>query len=160
MAAPGQAQRHLAGSTSFMSGPLRVFLDSNIVFSAARDTRSELQNLWLLPAVDILLSQYVLEEVGGHLVHPDQRAALWKLVYRSHLVPDPEPIPLPDKVDLPEKDQPILQAAIASKAHILVTGDKRHFGPLFGQTVLGVRIESTSVFKNRYPEIFRREQKQ
>ena len=138
---------------------LRVFLDSNVVFSAARDPRSDLQLLWSIPEVDILLSEFVLKEVKAHLVHPDQRASLWGLLYRSHLVPDPDPFPLPEFTNLPEKDIPILLAAIGSKADILVTGDRRHFGHLFGQSMLGVHIESTTMFKNRYPQFFRRELK-
>lgn len=140
-----------------MTQQLRVFLDSNVVFSAARDTPSDLQNLWSIPGVDILVSEFVLTEVKAHLVHPDQRACSWGLLYRSHLVPDPDPFPLPDFTNLSEKDVPIILAAIASKADILVTGDRRHFGHLFGQNMLGVQIESTTTSKNRYPQFFRRE---
>ncbi|HMU50769.1 MAG TPA: hypothetical protein PKA13_13420 [Geminicoccaceae bacterium] len=43
---------------------------------------------------------------------------------------------------LPEKDAPILAAAVAAAADLLVTGDRRHFGGLFGRTVHGVRILS------------------
>ncbi len=42
-----------------------------------------------------------------------------------------------DRVDvsLAAKDQPILAAALGCRAHLLVTGDRAHFGPLFGRTV-------------------------
>ncbi len=45
-------------------------------------------------------------------------------------------------MELPEKDQPVLAAAIASKAHYLVTGDKKHFGQWYGKKILGLGIES------------------
>ncbi len=41
---------------------------------------------------------------------------------------------------LPENDAPILAAAAATEADLLVTGDRRHFGHLFGADVGGVRI--------------------
>lgn len=37
--------------------------------------------------------------------------------------------------ELPAQDRPILTAAIACGADRLVTGDRRHFGPLFGAAV-------------------------
>ena len=43
---------------------------------------------------------------------------------------------------LDDNDAPILAAAAAAKVDALVTGDRRHFGPLFGQTLRGVRILS------------------
>jgi len=56
--------------------------------------------------------------------------------------------------ELPAKDRPILAAAVARGADLLVTGDRLHFGPLFGVTVgrtavaspreaSGVLLEST-----------------
>lgn len=41
---------------------------------------------------------------------------------------------------LPPKDAPILAAAIAAKAHVLVTGDRRHFGTHYGKSLKGVTI--------------------
>jgi predicted nucleic acid-binding protein len=159
MATTGEASGRPADSTYLVNDPIRVFADSNVVFSAARNVRSDLQNLWSLAGVEVVISQFVLSEVSAHSVHPDQRASLWRPVCRSHLVPDAPDMELSDVVNLPSKDRPILQAAIAAKADILVTGDRRHFGHLFGKTVSGVQIDSTSMFKNRFPEIFRREPK-
>lgn len=41
---------------------------------------------------------------------------------------------------LPPKDQPVLAAALGSGADILLTGDRRHFGSLFGTTIAGLRV--------------------
>lgn len=43
---------------------------------------------------------------------------------------------------LPAKDVPILAAALAADANMLVTGDHRHFGHLFGRA-----IRNTSVMR-------------
>jgi hypothetical protein len=48
---------------------------------------------------------------------------------------------LPPDVILPEKDRPILAAAIACGATHLITGDRQHFGVWFGQ-----RIGSLTVY--------------
>jgi hypothetical protein len=52
-------------------------------------------------------------------------------------------IPLPERAaSLPEKDTPILLAAMNAKATHLLTVDKKHFGGLCGQTIGGVLILS------------------
>lgn len=137
-----------------MTSALRVFVDFNVLLSATRTEDSNLRLLWALEGVEILISRYVIEEVRRHLVRSDQRARLWKVLYKSHLAPDGEEVVLPELINLPDKDIPVLQAAVAGKANLLITGDFRHFGPLFDSTIAGVRIESTSVFKARYPAIF------
>lgn len=43
---------------------------------------------------------------------------------------------------LPDKDQPVLAAAIRYGCTALVTGDRMHFGSLYGQTIQGVTIHS------------------
>ena len=46
---------------------------------------------------------------------------------------------------LPLKDAPILAAAIFAKADLLVTGDSRDFGHLFGSTQRGTRVVTPAV---------------
>ena len=41
---------------------------------------------------------------------------------------------------LPDKDIPIFAAAIAASATVLVTGDRRNFGSLYGKKVAGVTV--------------------
>ncbi len=48
--------------------------------------------------------------------------------------------------ELPEKDRPVLAASIHHQCQILLTGDKTHFGPLYGRTVEGVEIHSPASF--------------
>jgi len=45
-------------------------------------------------------------------------------------------------VELDVKDRPILCAAIRSQCNLLVTGDRKHFGHLYDQTVEGVTVVS------------------
>jgi hypothetical protein len=41
---------------------------------------------------------------------------------------------------LPERDQPVLAAALHARCNALVTGDRTHFGALYGDTIGGVTI--------------------
>lgn len=49
---------------------------------------------------------------------------------------------LPPEILLPEKDVPMMLAAIEARATHLLTGDLRHFGPYFGKKISGVLIVS------------------
>ncbi len=140
-----------------MSADLRVFVDSNILFSAALTGTNQFEAIWSLPNVEILTSQYSIAEVSRNLATADQRARLWHLIYRSHLVPDGDQIVLDVAVTLPTKDQPILRAAIEGRAHILITGDTRHFGQYADTTVQGVLIERPPRFRARFPDYFAKE---
>lgn len=43
---------------------------------------------------------------------------------------------------LPGKDRPVLAAAIRLGCEALVTGDRTHFGAVYGKTLAGVKIHS------------------
>jgi len=43
---------------------------------------------------------------------------------------------------LPAKDRPVLAAAIRQSCTALITGDRRHFGAVYGRTIQGVTIYS------------------
>jgi predicted nucleic acid-binding protein len=119
----------------------RVFLDANVLFSAAHSAQNGLLRLWSLPATELLTSAYAAEEARRNLSDPDAELRLDQLLHATVIVPDaPATMGLPAGVQLPAKDIPILLAAIAAQATHLITGDRRHFGPLFGQSVNGVLV--------------------
>ena len=45
-----------------------------------------------------------------------------------------------ETIELPEKDLPIILAAIAAEATHLITGDITHFGQYYGEKVGGVLV--------------------
>ena len=61
------------------------------------------------------------------------------LMVEIQLVPDRAYGDFPAGV-FAKKDRPILLAAIQAQATHLLTGDKRHFGSLYGQSISGVLI--------------------
>jgi len=68
-----------------------------------------------------------------------QRQHLAKLLEKIEFC-DAQERELPQAISLPEKDVPIILAAIEARATHLLTGDVRHFGPYFGKNVGGVQI--------------------
>ncbi len=119
-----------------------LFLDANVLFSAAYRSAAGLRRLWSLPNVRLVTSAYALEEARRNLPDPQRQADLKELVRQVEITDKttslrPADLPSPG---LPGKDVPILGAAIAAGASHLLTGDFRHFGPIYGQTIHGVRI--------------------
>jgi uncharacterized protein len=127
----------------------RLFLDANILFSAAYRIDSGLLILWKLKNVQLCSSRYALEEARINSEEDAQRSRLQRLS-TGLLFYEAGTTDLPRGVSLPEKDAPILLAAIEAKATYLLTGDLRHFGPYFGKTFSGVKILTpTAYLKSR-----------
>ena len=117
----------------------RLFLDANVLFSAAYRPRAGMLRLWKLKRVTLCSSRYALGEAMVNLADQDQQA---RLIVLSKLIRffEAGPVPLPPGISLPDKDAPILLAAISANATHLLTGDVRHFGPYFGKTIEGVKV--------------------
>ena len=117
----------------------RVFLDANVLFSAAYRGDSSLRELWSRKDIELCTSHYALEEAHRNLAEASQRERLAKLSQklRFYGAADRE---LPRDVHLPVKDAPILLAAMEAEATHLLTGDMRHFGPYLGKRVAGIVI--------------------
>jgi len=117
----------------------RLFFDANVLFSAAYRSDAGLLALWKLKDTVRCSSRYALEEARINLDKESQLAALRKLSEGLTLFEAPE-ASLPQGMILPEKDVPILLAAIGLQATHLLTGDIRHFGPYFGKPIAGVKV--------------------
>jgi uncharacterized protein len=117
----------------------RLFLDVNVLFSAAYRPGAGLLRIWRLKNVALCSSRYALSEANINLEEEEQRRRLGKLSQRLQLF-DPPSGKLPAGIALPEKDAPILLAAIEARAKHLLTGDMRDFGPYFGKRIEGVMI--------------------
>ncbi len=119
----------------------RIFLDAKVLFSASYREDNGLLRLWTLPDAELITSSFALDEVARNLTSAIQHERLNNLLANLRIVPTASDQSIPANVALPEKDVPILLAAIGASATHLLTGDKRHFGPLFGQTLDGVMIQ-------------------
>ena len=121
-----------------------VFLDANVLFSAAYRPKAGLRRLWDLETAELISSSHAVEEARRNLSEPAQRKRLEQLLRPMRIVAEPpeagrERLDL-RKTRLPDKDLPILAAAVGARATHLLTGDITHFGRLLGRRIAGVRV--------------------
>lgn len=113
---------------------VRVVLDTNILIGAliTKGTPPDkLYRAWLRGEIELVTSAAQLAEIADVLARPrlqkfldaDEAAAIVEnLGTRAHILDDPLGVNLsPDP-----QDNPILAAAIAGKADLIVSGDKKH----------------------------------
>jgi uncharacterized protein len=119
----------------------RVFLDANVLFSAAYAEGSGLARLWRRKDARLLASGYVIEEARRNLDDAAARDRLEALLEEVERVGDPAAALDPEmEKELPENDRPVLRAAMAAGATHLLSGDRRAFGAWYGKRLGGVAI--------------------
>ena len=126
---------------------MRVFLDANILFSAAKSDGAvrQLFNLLADAGHECWVDEYVVIEARRNLgaKYPDALAALEALLKRTRISPAQAPgVELTLVNWLPEKDRPVLAAAMRLHCDVLVTGDQKHFGAAYGKVIGRVAIHS------------------
>lgn len=126
---------------------MRLFLDANVLFSAALRPEGNARALFRLarPAKAALCSSaFAVEEASRNLrvKRPEASAGLAALLAGIEIAGAPSAVAMKTAATfgLAAKDLPILAGAIAARAQLLVTGDRRHFGSLFGTTVAAVQV--------------------
>jgi predicted nucleic acid-binding protein len=123
----------------------RLFLDANVLFSAAYKPDARVLRLWNLEDVVLCSSRYAVEEARINLHDEVQQRKLAELVRSFRFFEAPERS-LPKGISLPAKDAPILLAAIEARADYLLTGDFQHFGAYFGKKAEGIVIVSPAQY--------------
>jgi len=126
---------------------MRIFLDANVLFSAAKSDGAVRQLLALLidAGHECWVDAYVVEEARRNLLAkaPDGAPVLDAFLSRmSVAAAHPNAEAVEAALAVPEKDRPVLAAAIRLNCEALVTGDKTHFGAFYGKHLGGVAIHS------------------
>lgn len=126
---------------------MRVFLDANILFSAAKSNGGIRRLLSDLTAKAHVLcaDAYVVEEARRNLAakSPQVLPILATLLGRVEIAPMQVSGPAISQItSLPEKDRPVLTAAVRMRCDILLTGDRADFGTFFGRSLAGIAIHS------------------
>ncbi len=118
-----------------MAGSLRVFLDSNVLLSAFFSERGAPRRILdllaaRLPPLQPLVGAFNLLEIERNLgkrlpgAWPAARSLIDRLGFE--IVPLPDPAAVADWTRVvAAKDAPVIASAVAAKASVLVTGDKR-----------------------------------
>ncbi len=126
---------------------MRLFLDANVLFTAAHKPEGRSAALVALARrsfCSLHTSPHVLEEARRNLrlKLPQGADALEKLL-KTIAIEGEASSPLVRwalEQGLPLKDAPVLAAAVVARADLLVTGDRKHFGDLYGATLRGVEV--------------------
>ena len=126
---------------------MRVFLDANILFSAAKSDGAvrALVSLLCDRGHECWVDAYVVAEARRNLASKGPQAVqvLQALLGRLQIAPAALVTGAAVELDwLPPKDRPVLAAAIRLGCDALVTGDRKHFGSAYGQQVGGVTMHS------------------
>lgn len=125
-----------------------LFLDANILYSAALLRSSSFRLLWEFDDVELLTSEYVRNEAYRNLLkdRPDKVPELMRLLEAVSITTEALAQEHNASILLPEKDRPILSSAIKSGATHLLTGDKRHFGQFYGQRIADILVLSPAEY--------------
>jgi uncharacterized protein len=128
---------------------VRLFLDANVLFTAAHNPAGRSAAIFQLAGAgvcSIVSSPHALEEARRNLriKYPGAMDAFERLVTVCSVEPEApsKDVAWAREQGLPEKDAPILAAAAHARCEVLVTGDRAHFGTLYGQRVRGVQVLS------------------
>lgn len=130
-------------------GPLRVFLDANILFSAALGGPS-FDVVWDLARagkIALLTSEYCRVEAERNLARKVP-ARTPRLAERLEDVTVVFTVRVENQgfAALPEKDAPVYAATVAARVAVLLTGDRKHFGELMTRTDLPLRVQTVRDF--------------
>ena len=132
---------------------MRVFLDANILFSAAKSAGAVRELLTLLrrSGAELWADAYVVEEARRNLAAkaPAALQDLDDILNRTSLAPMVQMHAGQPVAKLPDKDLPVMEAAIRSRCDFLLTGDRTHFGSLYGSRVQGVEIIAPAALASR-----------
>ena len=130
---------------------MRLFLDANVLFTAAHNPDGKAALVIGLGAQrhwQLFSSPYAFEEARRNLQRkfPDSTRMLAALGRELRLVEHRPSLESPE--GLAEKDRPIFQAARACRAGFLLTGDLRDFGRFMNrpEITFGVRVMTVADF--------------
>jgi predicted nucleic acid-binding protein len=128
---------------------VRLFLDANVLFTAAHNPggrSAAIVQLARAGACILVTSPHALEEARRNLrlKYPSAVEALEGLLGITSVEPEAPSGGVAWALErgLPLKDAPILAAAAQARCDVLVTGDRTHFGALYGRRLRGVEVLS------------------
>jgi uncharacterized protein len=126
---------------------MRIFLDANVLFSAALGANSGIRGFFSLAGVglcELVSSPFALDEARRNIARKQstKSADLERLIALMSVCREAPPatVEWARSCGLPAKDAPILAAAVQASADMLVTGDRAHFAMLYEHEWRGVMV--------------------
>lgn len=126
---------------------MRVFLDANVLFSAAYRTDSSIRAIFRLAEAgccELVASAFAVDEARRNIARkqPGRVGELESLIASIGICPEGsvEVVHWAHTTGLPANDAPILAAAVQARADFLVTGDRKDFGHLYGKKLRGTEV--------------------
>jgi len=115
---------------------IKVFLDANVLFTAAHNPSGKAALLIELAESGcwhLMTSELACEEARRNIriKFPDCLSKIEEICRSIHIVPHVHEMDCP--LELPYKDRPIFLAAVKGRATHLLTGDLAHFGPFMNK---------------------------
>jgi predicted nucleic acid-binding protein len=136
---------------------VKVFLDSNVLFSAALGGGpfELLRDIARAGKIQLVTTTYCHTEAADNLKHkrPDALVRYAEFMAIVHEVPDGRAEIDWARTLVHNKDAPVLAAAVATSADVLVTGDLKHFTSLMTRTDLPLRVRTVRAFLLEGPKI-------
>ena len=130
---------------------IRLFLDSNVLFTAAHNPEGKASLVIELSAPggwEVVTSAYCLAEARLNLErkHPAALRRLSEVLGTVRLVPDVAGERC--TLSVSEKDRPVFASAQRCKATHFLTGDRRHFGPYMNipKDTMGIVVQTVGDF--------------
>lgn len=131
---------------------MRIFLDANVLFTAAHNPRGKaafIIELAATGAFKLSTSSYAREEAERNIVakYPACADVFNQLLRDITVIPITSLSAVCPEI-LPAKDAPIFAAAVHGRSTHLLTGDTRHFGPLMNKPDLcgGLIVQTVAEF--------------
>lgn len=131
---------------------MRVFLDANILFSAANGGSATRQLLdELLNRAEAVTSPHALEEARRNLrikrpQHLDGLVGIQRRITLTSAFNNRV------QVSLPEEDIPIIAGALGFGCSHLWTSDRRHFGQYYGRKIGSMLVVSSTMLADSLNE--------
>ncbi len=119
----------------------RLFLDANVLFSAAWRCGGLVRALFELDDVERVTSPAVVQEAHAALARFSAADGLAVILLKVAVVDSASYGAIPAGAHrLAEKDLHVLAAALGCGATHLITGDVKHFGSLMGRADFPIRV--------------------
>jgi uncharacterized protein len=132
---------------------MKIFLDANVLFSAAdRGSATRMVLERAARKATLLTSPYAGEEARRNIAmkRPPLTDGLNSLQAKVEWT---RAYVLPDDVEVTDKDKPVIAGAVGASCDVLWTSDRRHFGRFYGRTIHGVEILSSIGLVDRLEDL-------